>query len=100
MDLRLPLEPDTLKPEHIRNSIGVVSDTELAAALSVSTTTLAIWRSKKIGPPYVKLGKNVFYTYNDLCTWVDTEAKVRRTHSDRREQKTSDDPEVVCRQAS
>ena len=97
MDLRLPLEPDTLKPEHIRNSIGVVSDTELAAALSVSTTTLAIWRSKKIGPPYVKLGKNVFYTYNDLCTWVDTEAKVRRTYSGGQERQTSDGSEAICR---
>ena len=96
MDLRLPLEPGILPPEHVRNSIGVINDTELAAALGMSTTTLAIWRSKKLGPPYIKLGKNVFYTYNDLCAWVDDEAKVRRTHNDRRERETSGDPEVIC----
>jgi hypothetical protein len=38
--------------------------------LGLSYKTLATQRSKGIGPPYMKVGKAVFYKRNDLDDWL------------------------------
>lgn len=57
--------------EQIRGALGLIPE-ELAAEVLLlrSVDTLATWRSQKKGPAYVKLGKRVFYTVNDLQIWV------------------------------
>jgi len=70
IDLRLPLEQDVVSAD-LRHSFGVLSDEELASMLGVTTTTTAIWRSKKFGPKYIKLGRNVFYRFVDVLTWIE-----------------------------
>jgi hypothetical protein len=46
--------------------------TEVGAAdlLSLSIRTLQAWRSKKIGPPFVRAGRAVRYRHSDLNEWV------------------------------
>lgn len=53
-----------------REFLGLISEEELAAALSVTTQTLATWRHHADGPVYAKLGKRVFYRCEDVQEWV------------------------------
>ncbi len=49
--------------------------------LGVSTSTLAKWRLRGTGPPFLKVGKRILMRKSDLDKWLDC----RRRHS------TSDD---------
>ena len=57
----------------VRSAIGLVNEDEAAAVIGVEPSTLATWRSQGKGPEYVKLGKGVFYTVNDMSKWVNDE---------------------------
>lgn len=47
-------------------------DTRQAAAyLGISINTLNCWRSRREGPPFVKIGGNVRYRLVDLDGWAD-----------------------------
>lgn len=37
----------------------------------IAKSTLANWRNKKTGPPYVKLGNRIFYPATELREWFD-----------------------------
>ena len=54
----------------LRAHIGLVTEDELTHMLNISKHTLQIWRMKGGGPRFVKLGKNVFYTINDINAWI------------------------------
>lgn len=54
----------------LRNAIGIMSESEMAAILQVSHETLATWRTKRRGPPHVKIGKRAFYLMGDFSQWV------------------------------
>ena len=42
---------------------------EAAAYLRLSPATLITWRSRRTGPPYVKLGSRVGYVQSELDAW-------------------------------
>jgi hypothetical protein len=50
--------------------LGLVTPEELATAIRVEDNTLAVWRSRGLGPSFTKLGKTVFYLLEDLLTWI------------------------------
>ena len=52
-------EPKYLTPEE-------VSDRYRGA---ISTGTLKNWRSQRIGPPFIKVGKSVLYSAEQLDQW-------------------------------
>jgi len=41
----------------------------------ISVLTLADWRTKGIGPDYVKVGRLIRYRQVDLDTWIETHVK-------------------------
>lgn len=43
---------------------------ELAMKVKVSTRTLQDWRSKGIGPKWIKTGKVVRYRSSDIAAWL------------------------------
>lgn len=57
-------------PSSLRRLVGLLSKDEVSGLLQVSAATLALWRSKKKGPPYVRLGTRVFYLVDELEEWV------------------------------
>src|ERR1035437_7022695 len=59
--------PET--PNH-RALFGLFDEDELAVTLGVTAQTLATWRSEKQGPDYAKLGKSVFYRFEDIMRWI------------------------------
>lgn len=50
---------------------GLKKIDEAAKYLGFSPITLAIWRHKKIGPDYVKLGHKVGYTQAQLDAFIE-----------------------------
>lgn len=54
----------------LRAELGVLEAWQLAGALEVTVDTLATWRGEGKGPDYVKLGKGVFYRFEDVKAWV------------------------------
>lgn len=50
---------------------GLKKTDEAAKYLGFSPITLAIWRHKKIGPDYVKLGRKVGYTQEQLDAFIE-----------------------------
>jgi hypothetical protein len=63
--------PQLTIADQFRANMGLVTEEQAAEILLLrSVDTLATWRSQKKGPAYVKLGKRVFYTVNDIAQWV------------------------------
>lgn len=49
----------------------LISASEAAALLRVSTRTLMAWRKKGGGPPFYKIRSRVRYRRSDIIAWVD-----------------------------
>lgn len=65
----------------LRDKLGLLHEQELAAALNVKVETLRVWRTHKIGPDFVRLGKAVFYRQKDIEDWVANQVVVtKRIH--------------------
>lgn len=54
----------------LRMELGLMSEDDLCELLEVKVQTLQTWRSNKLGPDYVKLGKSVFYRTADVLEWA------------------------------
>lgn len=50
---------------------AVVWDTDEAAAyMRISPRTLVSWRSRGMGPTYIKVGRRVVYLQSDIVAWL------------------------------
>ena len=54
----------------------LLSAEQVAALLKVPEQTLANWRSRKTGPPFVKLGSLVRYRSEMLADWVELQTRL------------------------
>jgi hypothetical protein len=45
-------------------------ETELAAVLKKSPRTLARWRRARVGPPFVMIGRDPYYSKKSFCQWL------------------------------
>jgi hypothetical protein len=52
-------DPDSLLPER-----------EASQLLSVSIRTLQAWRFRRVGPPFVRLGRAIRYARRALIEWI------------------------------
>jgi predicted DNA-binding transcriptional regulator AlpA len=48
----------------------LLDPTQAAGILMVAVPTLADWRTKQVGPDYVKVGRCVRYRRSDLEAWL------------------------------
>ena len=66
----------TVKPSGLSplpaNMEALVPSKDAPAYLGLAEQTLARWRCEGHGPPYVKLGKKVYYRVGDLRSWMET----------------------------
>ena len=53
----------------------LLDKTEVSEHLGVGESTLAKWRGRGIGPPFLKIGKRIVYRMSDLEKWLDTRLK-------------------------
>lgn len=56
---------------------GVLYERDAARLLSVSMRTLQAWRSRRCGPPFVRLGRAVRYPRAQLIEWI--QSKIDRS---------------------
>jgi predicted DNA-binding transcriptional regulator AlpA len=56
----------TAKPQPL------ASTAEVAAMLGIPSKTLVEWRSRSIGPEYLKVGRYVRYRWSAVNAWLDT----------------------------
>jgi hypothetical protein len=54
----------------LRERLGLLDEEAVASALGQQVRTLKHWRSVKVGPSYVKVGRVVFYLYDDVSSWL------------------------------
>lgn len=47
------------------------TEEQAARRLGISVVTLRNWRWRKIGPAYLKVGRNVFYLDGDIDEWLE-----------------------------
>lgn len=55
----ISIDPDELIPHD-----------KAAEMLRIRPQSLAVWRSEKRGPRWVKCGRRVFYRRADICAWL------------------------------
>ncbi|WP_160664117.1 helix-turn-helix transcriptional regulator [Pseudarthrobacter sp. ATCC 49987] len=55
----------------------LMAPTDLATKLGKSQAALAQWRYLGIGPPFIKLGRNVRYRTRDVEAWLDRQTMQR-----------------------
>jgi excisionase family DNA binding protein len=53
----------------------MVTPTELATELGIPVKTLAEWRSRGLGPAYVKVGRHVRYRREAIDDWEATQTR-------------------------
>jgi len=70
--------PHDQTARQVRGAVGIVNEDEMAAILQISHETLATWRTRRRGPPSIKLGKKVFYAVADFGEWVKEEVARQR----------------------
>jgi len=49
----------------------LMSDEELSKTLGYSRKTLETWRSRRIGPPWIKTGRRIFYDRRKVEAWLE-----------------------------
>lgn len=53
------------------NNKGLMGEEFAAPYLSVAVQTLRNWRWRRIGPPYVKMGRAIRYRVSDLDAYIE-----------------------------
>lgn len=67
----IPCNFETGRAERLRDAFELLSPEDLARLIGVDERTLAVWRSQRRGPDYVKLGRAVFYRRADVKSWIE-----------------------------
>ncbi len=57
---------------------GIITPETLAAYLGVSLSTIYSWNSSGYGPPFVKLGNLIRYSYEDVELWLTRQLELSR----------------------
>lgn len=60
-----------IRAESLRDNFKLLSPADLSALIRVDERTLAVWRSQKRGPDFVKLGRAVLYRQTDVNAWIE-----------------------------
>ena len=55
----------------VREDLDLLTENETATAVNVEVRTLSTWRSRREGPSFVRLGRQIFYRRSDLLDWID-----------------------------
>lgn len=58
----------------------LASTAEVAAMLGIPQKTLVEWRSRGIGPEYLRIGRHVRYRWSDVDTWLATREVSKGAH--------------------
>jgi hypothetical protein len=66
-------EHETPDTDHVL--AGYMTPEELAAELDMAVITLAIWRMRQKGPPYVTVGRKILYSRTTVKEWIASQVR-------------------------
>jgi DNA-binding transcriptional MerR regulator len=49
---------------------GYVPEVDAAAELNITVRTLQVWRQRRIGPSWTKVGSKVYYSRDAFTDWL------------------------------
>jgi hypothetical protein len=55
------------------NPDDLIPEIKAAKLLHQKPKTLLAWRHRRIGPSYIKIGRQIFYSRTDLVQWITTQ---------------------------
>ena len=61
-------EDKALEIDHVL--AGYMTIEELAAELDMAVISLATWRMRQKGPPYIKIGRKILYSRATVKEWI------------------------------
>ena len=70
-ELAVPAPVTLTRGERLRDTFALLSTADLGDLIDVDERTLAMWRSVKRGPDYVRLGRRIFYRRPDVMAWIE-----------------------------
>ena len=70
-----PSQPPNVESHPLAAPDGLMDPQTTAAFLNLSVLTLADWRTKGIGPNWIKAGAACRYRRSDLETWLTSRTK-------------------------
>jgi hypothetical protein len=65
-----PHDSDDKTPDTDHVLAGYLTSEQLAAELDMAVITLALWRMRQKGPPYVKVGRKILYSRTTVKDWI------------------------------
>ena len=51
-------------------SESLLDDRELSRRLNIARQTIQGWRHRKVGPPFVRVGRRIRYRLDDVNNWL------------------------------
>lgn len=68
-------DSDDKTPDTDRVLAGYMAAAELAAELDMAVMTLALWRMRQKGPPYIKVGRKILYSRTTVKDWIASQVR-------------------------
>jgi hypothetical protein len=65
-----PVKSSPLQAKTPSTDPELMSEVEAAKFIHQERSTLPVWRSKRRGPAYFKIGRKIFYSRADLVAWI------------------------------
>jgi hypothetical protein len=54
----------------VKQQTEYITVQELEIRAKISSRTLRNWRNRRIGPPFIKVGKQILYKWADIEAWL------------------------------
>jgi hypothetical protein len=68
--MQFPHDSEHKTPDTDHVLAGYMTAEELAGELGMAVITLAIWRMRQKGPPYVAVGRKILYSRTTVKEWI------------------------------
>jgi len=52
-------------------TIDLENEDETALRMRMAPGTLAVWRCRRFGPPFIRVGRRIFYDPRDVSRWLE-----------------------------
>jgi hypothetical protein len=73
--IQFPHDSEHKTPDTDHLLAGYMTPEELAAELDMAVITLALWRMRQKGPPYVAVGRKILYSRTTVKEWIASQVR-------------------------
>jgi excisionase family DNA binding protein len=66
------MQPATEETPQTTSLFGLITPEQLAKQLNVTLRTVQRWEVERMGPPRVKIGRQIFYRVASVNSWLES----------------------------